>query len=424
MAEFSKTKQQVATSQNDPIVKSGSAPGFSPAAHSFIDEGQRGNAPAASKGAVYQVKPGDTLYSIARKANVPLDVLLRANPELQPEKPLKIDSPIHLPGAVQHSHKIVPGDSLFKIAERYKISLALLRQANPQVDPRKLRIGDELLLPSRRESESAPPQKFEPQLHKVSRGETLYAIAARYRVKLEDLLSANPSLSPKNVRIGERISIPGDNPARHQVAKGETLESIAKAYHLRTSSMLEANPADKPASLQIGQELAVPQLSARERRDLEKMRSYVGQPYGVKRDCMSMVMDFARSNYGLKLPGGRSDLWVPYLEPVTTITKDRKDISALKTGNICCIGHPYRGSISVYHNVLVAEPIHDKQGRVIDFTAIDAHGNYINGDRSRPFGKVREIPSLLGYLSNLENSRQRSHAFVMRIPLQSEADGF
>jgi len=45
--------------------------------------------------------------------------------------------------------------------------------------------------------------------HRVQAGETPMAIARRYNVKLDSLLSANPGLEPKRLRIGQSLVIPG-----------------------------------------------------------------------------------------------------------------------------------------------------------------------------------------------------------------------
>jgi LysM repeat protein len=45
--------------------------------------------------------------------------------------------------------------------------------------------------------------------HQVQAGETLMAIARRYHVKLESLQSVNPGLNPRKLSIGQRLVIPG-----------------------------------------------------------------------------------------------------------------------------------------------------------------------------------------------------------------------
>ena len=44
----------------------------------------------------------------------------------------------------------------------------------------------------------------------VAQGDTLWAIAARYGVTLEELLAANPTISnPNRIQVGQKVVIPG-----------------------------------------------------------------------------------------------------------------------------------------------------------------------------------------------------------------------
>jgi LysM repeat protein len=45
--------------------------------------------------------------------------------------------------------------------------------------------------------------------HRVQAGETPASIARRYNVKLELLLTANPSLNPRRLQVGQSLAIPG-----------------------------------------------------------------------------------------------------------------------------------------------------------------------------------------------------------------------
>ncbi len=47
-----------------------------------------------------------------------------------------------------------------------------------------------------------------PRTHTVKPGETPFAISRQYRIKLETLLSANPGLDPKRIRAGQVLNIP------------------------------------------------------------------------------------------------------------------------------------------------------------------------------------------------------------------------
>ena len=48
----------------------------------------------------------------------------------------------------------------------------------------------------------------ERKTHIVRQGETPAAIARKYGVSLNDLLEANPTLSPRRMRAGQSVTIP------------------------------------------------------------------------------------------------------------------------------------------------------------------------------------------------------------------------
>lgn len=58
-------------------------------------------------------------------------------------------------------------------------------------------------------SEVAPPASGSPRVHMVQSGDTLYSIARRYRVSLDAIRQANPGLDPRKLKVGQRIHVPG-----------------------------------------------------------------------------------------------------------------------------------------------------------------------------------------------------------------------
>jgi LysM repeat protein len=46
------------------------------------------------------------------------------------------------------------------------------------------------------------------QMHKVRSGETLASIARKYGVRVNEILSLNPALNPKRLKIGNSIAVP------------------------------------------------------------------------------------------------------------------------------------------------------------------------------------------------------------------------
>lgn len=121
---------------------------------------RRQQLPPCSSGIFWQIERGDTLYKIAQAVNVSLDELIEANPNVDPEN-LQIGQYICIPAGGQPLPnlkklpdcpqgifwEIAPGDTLFNIARQNNISVQSIIAANPGIDPNNLRVGQFICLP-------------------------------------------------------------------------------------------------------------------------------------------------------------------------------------------------------------------------------------------------------------------------------------
>ncbi len=90
-------------------------------------------------------------------------------------------------------HVVRRGETLGEIAEHYRVGLSRLRAVNPSVRPRRMRIGQRLVIPlggaprTRRAAPVAratlPPSGY----HTVRWGDTLWIVSQRYGVTVKDL---------------------------------------------------------------------------------------------------------------------------------------------------------------------------------------------------------------------------------------------
>ena len=97
------------------------------------------------------------------------------------------------------NHRINAGDTLSSIANRYRVSVAALRQTNKLASSRII-AGNTLLIPiaADRLSQKAldsggpvTPLTGSGRVHQVEQGDTLWSIARRYQVRIQELLSWN-----------------------------------------------------------------------------------------------------------------------------------------------------------------------------------------------------------------------------------------
>ncbi|HEY8346556.1 MAG TPA: M14 family zinc carboxypeptidase [Symbiobacteriaceae bacterium] len=101
----------------------------------------------------YRVQPGDTLWAIAQRFGVPLPQLLAANPHVTNPALIHPGLVIHIPLPASRQYIVRPGDTLWAIARAYGITLEALQQANPGINPYLLQVGQVLNLPG------APPNQ-------------------------------------------------------------------------------------------------------------------------------------------------------------------------------------------------------------------------------------------------------------------------
>ena len=161
------------------------------------------------------------------------------------------------------SYVVGPGDTLFSIARRYDTTVEVLVDLNSLASADDIKVGQELKVPG-----TAPtPIPTEPPVttaHVVQGGETLHTIALRYGVTMADIMAANGITNPDRIYIGQRLTIPGGAtppapvPRVHVVQAGERLLDIALRYGVGLRALQTANGISDPDHIYVGQRLVIP----------------------------------------------------------------------------------------------------------------------------------------------------------------------
>lgn len=109
---------------------------------------------------------------------------------------------------------------------------------------------------------AAEPKDVEPvpkvRIYTVAEGDTASAIAERFGLQLSTILWSNGIDEDTILQIGQELRIPPTDGIIHEVAEGDTLWDIALAYGADVDEVIRANPDVSPDSMQPGDLLVVP----------------------------------------------------------------------------------------------------------------------------------------------------------------------
>lgn len=112
------------------------------------------------------------------------------------------------------------------------------------------------------ESQQVVPQPVEPvpkvQVYTIAEGDTVEAIAARFGVEPSSILWSNGIDEYTLLQIGQELLVPATDGIIHEVAEAETLWDIAMAYGADVDEVIRANPDISPDSVKPGDLLVVP----------------------------------------------------------------------------------------------------------------------------------------------------------------------
>lgn len=211
-------------------------------------------------------------------------------------------------------HEVQYGESLFRIALKYGVSVDELAAANDIVYTWSIQVGQELIIPGLTQPDEAavvanPLVAAAPVQHVIRPGETLAGIARRYGVDADLILRANNITNPNLIYYGQTLNIwtpqtvdstvdpntavveaeapdttapagavavedaaadvaaasdAGDDiPFTHVIGTGETLGRIALRYDVSLDELMSANAISNPNAIIAGTLLVIPGRSGR-----------------------------------------------------------------------------------------------------------------------------------------------------------------
>ena len=199
----------------------------------------------------YVVQKGDTLWNIAKKLGVSVNDLKEENKLTN--NLLKIGQILFIPGFEQDEEQYVvkKGDTLYSIAKKYNISVSDIKRINA-LSSDVISEGQILLLKEKDKEDSSLPDNS----YIVQKGDSLYGIARKFNVSINDLIDVN-NLTSNVISIGQMLKIPSLEEQVYTVKAGDNLWSIAKIFQTTVDSIIKKNNLISNV-LKIGQKLLIP----------------------------------------------------------------------------------------------------------------------------------------------------------------------
>ncbi len=145
-------------------------------------------------------------------------------------------------------HVVKKGDTLWDLANKYKVSVNDIKNANG-LKSNILTINQKLIIPSNTQNVSTNNNIT----YSVKKGDNLNSIANKYGVTVSDIKKAN-NLSSNTIKIDQKLIIP--NLKEYAVKSGDSLWKIANKYNTTINKIKNINNLSSN-KLSIGQKLLI-----------------------------------------------------------------------------------------------------------------------------------------------------------------------
>lgn len=185
------------------------------------------------------------------------------------------------------THRVKKGETIISIAKQYKVTPFDIYKLNPDTKE-GIKENAVLIIPkSKTGSVDLETEKvfIGYKKHKVKRKETLYGLASKYGISIDDIKKHNEFLYSETLRKGNRLQIPvfktvkkipeslDDSLKKYTVKPSEGKWRIAYKFGISVEELDNVNPG-LGDSLQVGQVINVPNIADNEERSIDESYGY------------------------------------------------------------------------------------------------------------------------------------------------------
>lgn len=168
-----------------------------------------------------------------------------------------------IPSFASSSHRVVSGDTLWKISQQYKVSLEEIYKLNPQYRSNSnIEVGEIINLPTKETT------------YTVQKNDTPWIISNKFKVSLVDFLKVNGLKEGQHIYPGQRVVIPTGGQATvptvnrgdssrvtyitHIIVRGDNLWDLSIKYGIPMAELQKLNGFSSNHVLKIGDKVKIP----------------------------------------------------------------------------------------------------------------------------------------------------------------------
>lgn len=187
-------------------------------------------------------------------------------------------------GDKYYFYDLKKNESVYGVAKRYDWDLDILYKLNPTIVSGTEKVSriyypvdTAILDPKLSEPQSFEIEEeiqYEPIIHTIKKGETVYGIAKQYNVPIETIYAAYPQ-AKHGIKAGDQLVLPQSAETvvsryyYYQIKPGDSLREIAKTYNTSVEDILASNPGVKEDYPAAGEKIRIKVNSKNESLKLE-----------------------------------------------------------------------------------------------------------------------------------------------------------
>ncbi|MGN9166069.1 LysM peptidoglycan-binding domain-containing protein, partial [Tissierellaceae bacterium HCP3S3_D8] len=222
----------------------------------------------------YTIRAGDTLFSLANRYNTTVQAIIAVNPGIDPNN-LRVGQVICIPRGTTPPPKcdgfyyvVRPGDTLFSIARMYNVTVDQLIRVNPGIDPNNLMVGQLVCIP---ECDDIPCPGG--NIYVVRQNDSLASILLRFDISIMDLEAGNPNIDIDRIRVGQELCIlphrdrgcPCEKGTSSYTirrsdipSQGTVVEALADKFNTTVAAIMKVNQNLSPGDFVEGKTVCIP----------------------------------------------------------------------------------------------------------------------------------------------------------------------